>query len=122
MNFKEGLPIYRQIVDDVKSKIVSGFYQPGQRIESVRDLASMYGVNPNTIQKALSEMEMSHLLRAEGPNGRFITENNELIDTVKNQTIVKMVKEFVNQMKLVGLNIEDTMKLIQEVREGESNE
>ena len=122
MNFKEGLPIYRQIVDDVKSKIVSGFYQPGQRIESVRDLASMYGVNPNTIQKALSEMEMSHLLRAEGPNGRFITENNELIDTVKNQTIVKMVKEFVNQMKLVGLNIEDTMKLIQEVSEGESNE
>ena len=82
----------------------------------------MYGVNPNTIQKALSEMEMSHLLRAEGPNGRFITENNELIDTVKNQTIVKMVKEFVNQMKQVGLNIEDTMKLIQEVREGESNE
>ncbi len=122
MNFKEGLPIYRQIVDDVKSKIVSGFYQPGQRIESVRDLASMYGVNPNTIQKALSEMEMSHLLRAEGPNGRFITENNELIDTVKNQTIVKMVKDFVNQMKQVGLNIEDTMKLIQEVREGESNE
>lgn len=122
MNFKEGIPIFRQIVEDVKSKIVSGYYQPGQRIESVRDLASLYGVNPNTIQKALTEMEMSHLLRADGPNGRYITEDYLLIDTIKKETINQMVHDFVVQMKQIGISIEDTVALIQKFNEGDHYE
>ena len=122
MNFKEGIPIYRQIIKDVKSKIVSGYYQPGQRIESVRELASIYEVNPNTIQKALSEMEIINLLRADGPNGRYITENNSLIDMLKHETIVEIVNDFVIHMKQIGLSIEDTIELVKKSSEGDYNE
>lgn len=122
MNFKEGIPIYRQIIKDVKSKIVSGYYQPGQRIESVRELASIYEVNPNTIQKALSEMEMGNLLRADGPYGRYITDNNVLIDMVKDETIVEIVNDFVMHMKQIGLSVDDTIELIKKSSEGDYNE
>ncbi|MBQ2369863.1 MAG: GntR family transcriptional regulator, partial [Peptococcaceae bacterium] len=62
MEFQSNIPIYLQIMDDIKQQIVSGKLKPGDKLASVRDLAMQYGVNPNTMQKALSELEWEKLL------------------------------------------------------------
>ena len=66
-------PIYLQLVEELQSRIVSGRYPPGTKVDSVRDLAAEAAVNPNTMQRALSELEQSGLLRAERTTGRYLT-------------------------------------------------
>ena len=78
-------PIYLQLVETLQSRIVSGAYPPGAKIDSVRDLAAEAAVNPNTMQRALAELEQSGLLRAERTAGRFVTEDKELIAAVRNR-------------------------------------
>ena len=70
------LPIYTQIIEHIQLDIISGLYQPGDRLPSVRDLAAEASVNPNTMQKALSELERSGLLHSQRTSGRFITEDD----------------------------------------------
>ena len=77
--YDENVPIYLQIMDRMKRRILTGDWQPGDRIPAVRDLAMAYGVNPNTMQRALSELEREGLLFSERTTGRFITRNSELI-------------------------------------------
>ena len=74
------LPIYTQIIEHIQLDIISGLYQPGDRLPSVRDLAAEASVNPNTMQKALSELERSGLLHSQRTSGRFITEDIHMID------------------------------------------
>ena len=73
--FNDGAPIYLQIVNTLKRNIASGAYPPGSRLPSVRDLALEAGVNPNTMQRALSELERSGLVNSQRTAGRFITED-----------------------------------------------
>lgn len=119
MKFNESAPLYLQVIDDIKSKIVSGYYEPGQRIDSVRDMASSYGINPNTIQKALSECENQQLLYNEGPNGRYITQDVDLIEQLKVQQIEYVVKECVRVMKRYGLS---TNEMIEHIRKLDTKE
>ncbi len=78
-------PIYTQIVDRLKHEIVSGFYPPGSRLPSVRDLAAQASVNPNTMQKAFTELERTGLIVTRRTSGRTVTEDTALIEQVRSE-------------------------------------
>ena len=74
-NFRSDLPIYSQLVERIKLGIVSGSFRPGERLPSVRDMAAEAGVNPNTMQRALQELERDGMVYAQRTAGRFVTED-----------------------------------------------
>ena len=107
-------PIYLQLVETLQSRIVSGAYPPGAKIDSVRDLAAEAAVNPNTMQRALAELEQSGLLRAERTAGRFVTEDKELIAAVRRQLARDRVEAFVQSMAVLGYHRGELPVLLQE--------
>ena len=95
IDFDSNLPIYIQVMDYIKKEIVSGRLKPGDRVDSVRDLALHFGVNPNTVQRSLSELEREGLLKSERTAGRFISENEELIGLVREQMATSCISRYV---------------------------
>ena len=102
------------LVETLQSRIVSGAYPPGAKIDSVRDLAAEAAVNPNTMQRALAELEQSGLLRAERTAGRFVTEDKELIAAVRRQLARDRVEAFVQSMAVLGYHRSELPVLLQE--------
>ncbi|WP_425755149.1 GntR family transcriptional regulator [Ihubacter sp. rT4E-8] len=102
----ENLPIYMQIMDRIRAAIVSGELRPGAKVATVRELAEDFGVNPNTMQRALSELEREGLLISERTSGRFVTHNRAVIDTVRRDAAQKIVGEFLQKMKELGFTRE----------------
>ena len=84
-NLNPEYPIYTQIMEHITSDIISGTYAPGSKLPSVRELAQTAGVNPNTMQKALSELEHTGLLYSQRTSGRFVTEDLAMIETYHKQ-------------------------------------
>jgi DNA-binding transcriptional regulator YhcF (GntR family) len=74
--FDNDMPIYSQLVGQIKQRIVAGVFPPGERLPSVRDLATDAGVNPNTMQRALQELERNGLVFSQRTAGRFVTEDH----------------------------------------------
>ena len=97
-NLDSNLPIYPQIMERITMDIISGTYLPGSKLPSVRDLAQDAGVNPNTMQKALSELERTGLLYSQRTSGRFITEDLTMIEQTKNTIASEQVKEFLDRV------------------------
>ena len=79
-NFDNNIPIYVQIVDYLKTYIIRGEFKSGERLPSVRDLAALFKVNPNTMQKALGELENIKLIYTERTNGKYVTEDKKIIN------------------------------------------
>ena len=119
-NLDSKRPIYEQIIERVQLDIVTGRYHPGDKLPSVRDLAAEAAVNPNTMQKALSELERSGLLYTQRTSGRFITDNRELIRKMKSDLAALQVREFISKMKQLGLGEDEIIGLIQEIMREES--
>ena len=118
--FVNDRPIYMQLVEQMQLKILSGEYQAGQKLASVRDLAAEAAVNPNTMQKALAELEKSGLLYSERTTGRFITDDTDKITQIRRMYAEKSVLEFLEQMKGLGLDTEETIRLISGIIREES--
>lgn len=114
-------PIYLQIIERVQMDIITGRYQPGDKLPSVRDLAQEAAVNPNTMQKALSELERSGLIYSQRTSGRFITEDKELIHQMKKELAAAEVSAFVAHMKQLGITPEEIRQLLAETIEEEDN-
>ena len=110
--FDNDRAIYSQIIEQMRLFIASGRLLPGERLMSVRELASMAGVNPNTMQKALSELEQEGLLFSNRTAGRFVTEDAEKISDVKNSIAREKTKEFFSRMKAMGYNSRDILEII----------
>ena len=110
--FTDDKPIYVQLMDYFKVQIVSGELQEGSRLESVRDLAVKARVNPNTMQKALSELERIGLVRTERTAGRFITDDKERIKKMKQDIAEEEIFLFLNKMKSLGFEKSDVMELL----------
>ena len=106
-------PIYLQLVEELQSRIVSGAYPPGAKIDSVRDLAAEAAVNPNTMQRALAELEQSGLLRSERTSGRFVTEDRALIAQVRRAAREK-IEAVVRDMSVLGFGQQELLNLIRE--------
>lgn len=114
-------PIYLQIEDLIKTNIIAGVYQPGQKLPSVRDLAAEASVNPNTMQKALTELERSGLVYTQRTSGRFITEDISKMTELKEQLAREQIQLFLKNMEQLGLSRDDIRRLLEkEWREEES--
>lgn len=117
MDFIDGVPIYLQLTQEISRKIMAGYYIPGQRIESVRELALIYGINPNTVQKSLSLAEQQGLVFAQGPEGRYVTEDRDFIHSLKLEMIEKETDQFLNNMQQLGVSKE---MIISQLTKGEN--
>lgn len=120
-NLNSDRPIYAQILEVIQLRIIVGQYGPGEKIPSVRELAAEAGVNPNTMQKALSELERSGLVVTQRTSGRTVTEDMEMVQETRNQLAKEQVQEFVNKMKELGFRKKDIISLLEQAG-GESNE
>lgn len=106
-------PIYIQLVEHIEMQIISGEYAAGDKLPSVRDLATEASVNPNTMQKALTELEQSNLVFSVRTSGRYITEDKMIIEELKTAQAQKTIETFLNQMKRLGLSSDQILQLIQ---------
>ena len=102
----ENLPIYMQIMDHIQAAIISGELKAGEKIASVRELAEAFRVNPNTMQRALSELEREGLLVSEQTAGSFVTKDTEVIETVRGKAAEQIVIEFLQKMRNMGFTRE----------------
>lgn len=114
MKFDSNLPIYLQIMDEIKRLIITDVYTPSQKIPSVRELAVSFGVNPNTVQRALSELEREGLLNSERTSGRFICDDITLIQKLKKSMIEQKTDQYIDEVRMFGF---DDEAIIQNVRE-----
>ena len=112
-------PIFMQIIEIIQLEIISGKYRPGDKLPSVRDLASEAAVNPNTMQKALSELERSGLVYSQRTSGRFITEDVKMIEELKSSLAKEKIHEFLENMQKLGFQKEETIRLMTETLKGE---
>lgn len=107
-------PIYTQILEVIQYQIVAGRYQPGERLPSVRDLASEAGVNPNTMQRAFAELERNGLVMAQRTSGRVVTDNMEMIGEVRNKLAREQIHEFIDKMKKLGFEKKEILALLEQ--------
>ena len=118
-NLTSDRPIFMQIIEIIQLEIISGKYRPGDKLPSVRDLASEAAVNPNTMQKALSELERSGLVYSQRTSGRFITEDVKMIEELKSSLAKEKIYEFLENMQKLGFQKEQTIRLMTETLKGE---
>ena len=112
-HFENDRPIYTQLLEQIRLRIISGIYAAGSRLPSVRELAADASVNPNTMQKALSELEQSGIIYSQRTSGRFVTEDTAMIEHVKEEIAEEKIKEFFKVMNSLGLKPGDTLKLVE---------
>lgn len=113
--FDNERPIYVQLVEKLRIEIISGKIKSGERIPSVRELALTARVNPNTMQKALAELENEGLVYTERTNGKFITDNKELIEKIKKELAKEKVNNYINDMKNIGITYEEAVQYLREL-------
>lgn len=117
--FENDRPIYTQLLEKIRLNIISGTYPIGSKLPSVRDLAADAAVNPNTMQKALSELERSGLIYSQRTSGRYVTEDSTMIQTMKEELAQEKIKEFLLLMKQIGFEPEEICMLIEKtIKEG----
>lgn len=112
-HFSDDRPIYMQLMEQIQLKIVSGSYKAGEKLPSVRDMASDASVNPNTMQKALTELERTGLVFSQRTSGRFITEDINMIKNVRNTLAQEQIEKFLYNMKKIGYTKQETIELIE---------
>ena len=118
-NFRNDQPIHSQLTQRLTEAIVSGIYAPGEKLPSVRALALEAGVNPNTVQRALTELEREGLVFSQRTAGRFVTENENMIVNAKLRIADERVSEFLRSMKTLGCGRQEIISLIEGAKEDE---
>ena len=113
--FDNERPIYVQLVEKLRIEIVSGKLKIGERLPSVRELALTARLNPNTMQKALVELENEGLVYTERTNGKFVTDNKELIEKIKRKLAKEKVNNYIKDMKNIGIAYEQSIQYLQEL-------
>ena len=116
-SFRSDQPIYSQLVRRIKQGIVSGELPAGSRLPSVRDLAMEAGVNPNTMQRALQELEREGMVFSQRTAGRFVTEDVKLIEEAKRAFAREHIRVFLEGMGKLGYSREEILNLLQEEKE-----
>ena len=119
--FSNDAPIYAQLIAQIKVGIVSGAFPPGERLPSVRDLATEAGVNPNTMQRALTELERDGLVYSQRTAGRFVTEDETMIERAKRGLAERHIKTFLEAMIRLGYQPEEIVSLLRQETGEEGN-
>ncbi|MHC1693893.1 MAG: GntR family transcriptional regulator [Eubacteriales bacterium] len=120
MEYNKDQPIYIQLVDKIKGEIISGELQPGARLDSVRDMAERLKVNPNTMQRALAELEREELVYTERTSGRYVTTDEHLITALRDSEAQRRVREFLQSMHTLGYGNAQLIHMIEKYKEGDS--
>ena len=120
--FKDDRPIYTQLLEQIQRMIISGKYKPGDRLPTVRDLASEAAVNPNTVQRALTELERIGLVYSQRTSGRMITDDESKIAEIKEKMAEDLIKEFCSNMKELGYSKKEIIRKILKVKGKEKYE
>lgn len=118
-NLDSDRPIYLQLMERIQHDIISGSYKPGDKLPSVRELAMEASVNPNTMQKALSELERIGLVHSRRTSGRFITEDETMIKQLKTETATEHIREFLKSMEYLGFTRPEILELVQDTMKEE---
>ena len=113
--FDNNIPIYIQLLEYIKIYLISGVFKCGDKLPSVRDFANTFKVNPNTMQKALSELESMNLIYTERTNGKYVTNDEKLIKKLKDEYAVELAKSYFEGMKKIGLGKADSIKYLKEI-------
>ena len=117
MNWKlsDGRPIWLQLREQMTQRILTGEYPPGGKLPSVRELAAEAGVNPNTMQKALTAMEEEGLIETHRTAGRIVTEQEETLHAVRNVLASKLAEEYLQGMMRLGFGEAEAKTMLMEV-------
>ena len=110
--FESNVPIYLQIVDRIKRYIITQEGKAGERLPSVREFAAQMQVNPNTVQKALNELETSGLIYTERTNGKFITKDEGLIAKIREEYASALAEKYVTDMQNIGVDVEQAIAFL----------
>ena len=116
MSFDNNIPIYLQLVERIKAQIISGALSPGERVLSVREWALQEKVNPNTMQRALSELEEMGLILTERTNGKFVTSDLHLICHYKDEEAKRLADEFYKNMKNIGYDATTALQYLEDLK------
>lgn len=113
-NFSNDLPIYSQLIGQIKVGIVSGVFPPGERLPSVRDLATEAGVNPNTMQRALAQLEQAGLAESNRTAGRLVTQDQGVIEAARRAEAQGIIRRYLESMNELGYSPEEAVELLKE--------
>lgn len=112
MEVDDSRPIWIQLVEDFHRRIASGVWPPGGKIPSVRELALEVGVNPNTVQRALAELDRTELTTTERTSGRFVTADRQVIGQTRQDLAVRATDDYIQSMMGLDLDVDETLRLI----------
>ena len=115
--FENNIPIYIQLLDYMKIYLISGVFKTGEKLPSVREFAATFKVNPNTMQKALSELENMNLIYTERTNGKYVTKDKKVIEKLKDEYATTLAKSYFQGMKRIGLGKADSIKYLERINE-----
>ena len=121
-NIAAGRPVYVQLVEQMELALVNGTFPPGSKIPPVRELAAQAGVNPNTMQRALQELESRGLLQAQRTAGRTVTAEADALQQLRRKRAAALASDFLRQMKALGLDRSETEELLRQTAEGGTND
>ncbi len=117
ITFDNNIPIYIQLLEYVKIYIISGAFKCGEKLPSVRDFSITFKVNPNTMQKALSELEDIGLIYTERTNGKFVTKDPKVVEKLKDEYALTLAKSYFEGMKRIGLGKADSINYLEKIGE-----
>ena len=117
-HFDSDRPIYTQLAEHIQFQIAAGVYLPGSKLPSVRDLAAEAEVNPNTMQRALAELEMEGLIFAQRTAGRFVTRDTEAVNQSRQRLFQSAVEAFLKNMGSLGCSPQQSLEILKHHVEG----
>lgn len=115
--FDNNIPIYIQLLDYLKIYLISGVFKTGEKLPSVREFSAIFNVNPNTMQRALTELEGMDLIYTERTNGKFVTRDEALIEKLKDEYAMTLARSYFQGMKRIGLGKAESIKYLERIGE-----
>jgi GntR family transcriptional regulator len=112
MEFRNDQPIYLQVINDIKAKILSGEIEPGQKLPSSRELAVLYQVNPNTASRIYGELERQGVTYTKRGIGTFVKEDTEMKKQMREEAVETVVMDFLQKMKKMGYTEKEMIALL----------
>lgn len=121
-NISAGRPVYLQLIEQLQAAIVAGALPAGARVPPVRELAAEAGVNPNTMQRALQDLEGRGLIQTQRTAGRTVTTDTRLLEELRSGQARTLAKTFWRQMQTLGLDAEQVQALLQQIVQEEDSQ
>lgn len=117
MKFDDNYPIYLQIVNEIKRKIIIGEIHPGSKLPSNSDLANMYNINPNTVQRIYKQLEFEGICYTKRGLGTYLKEDQDLAQSLKETAVKQIVSSFTDKMSALGISVSESIKIIKNTKQ-----